>query len=1454
MDNETINFEEARKQLSETTIASSLEIANASTIRQSDIEYSQHLNQVRQLESQETATSLEKTKAYFEQWQEGTVLGQLTKSKVNKEDFVKEEGFQRISPLELSKIGSELGLTTEEQKKLAMADSTQEYHALYQEAKTNSSKREMLGNILTSDEQFYGSLATSLIDYDFMASVALTGGFGIGFKALKTGVLAQTATKLAMTSSVISATHPFVMNGLKDEHRDMESMVQESLLRGAIEGIASKLFIPTIKAEVSQAISEITDVPLIARIDSRIVTPEIPTLNMKPAPIETKPIVEPTPLTTKNTLVEEFRVKDAETIAKDIGSDAEYAQMVKDELQVQLDNFGHLVKNDDEFFQKMTNKDYDWALDYLAKKTEGMTAPKTEIIEKFPRPKGMDEQIIDMIETDLVASSKAEFDKVGFGATISGYANASKTFSEFVDGMKNYLRENSFDIEKITTASKAIRVNAKQLLDDVEGMVGLTKQEKKLFSDVLNREVDDMLDIAKAQDGLLNKTEAKAIAQDTASRTKQFIDRIRQDRDMLFQNITKTAQKTITELNSKYDDLLKEVKRIEDKLDAQTSGVKAKGKVTDTTLEKAQESASKAKQAMDDAIEKEIEKITKDVGEKNAKQVRLVKDGDGYKFGKYKIPTAIAIGAFGTNAMAGDGTGDFIIGTAEQLFTLAVLAGLGRYAYKSGILGSVASHAFKGAEQGASAMKKAWVAKQNFQEAMKGDMMWLRTRFSGTYAPIVKYASRVGNEELKNLTDKLLFNGMKGSSDTVEVAKKTFLHEMSAKYMTMENDLFSKWLSANGLSWKDYIKSTLDGYSLRTMFREIVSDVKDGARSVESAGSEFVKQMASHSKSLYDETIKRLEELGVDGVEQMKKVNGYVSRRFSNKVRELLVDASPEDLLLIKDKFKTMYRSAVASSKKELDGISMKLKTVLDKMDTMDSFKSFVEKNEKTLRLAVTDDSEMADLLESFLKSTTVDEAKSSYKLFAQSIDDLTNEAKIDSKISKYIENLKKDGYANSVADVMAPLKHRVPLDMKAYGEPMWVGFRGGKKEIKLNDLFERDDYELFSKYTSSAGGRLALKQAGYQVDDAKGIIDRIGDETVKTEMDSVLKATLGNPIVNDLTEHSAKLIQGMGNIASGTLLAGLSAIMTIQELGMAVGRAMRYNTERGLVFQHLGDIAHDIFKNTGRDSAFVNVFAENTGTGLSSKSGMAHMRGETHGSLEDFSSGGYLYNMTKTYRDTIITGRGFGIARYADALEKINGLMNLQRLTEMVHLDKEFAPFLMEKYGVSIEDRVFLKRVLGLNEKGYAKQPLFESMNTSERLKYQTILFNMNQFGAQIGTMGTTPQVLYASSIGSTFAKVMSYPINSIENLGMPMLKGMFNGDADSYIALASSYMGAYVAVKMKAMALGREEKDDEYYHSMAVMNMPFMAPAGIMHAVINPTVPSGLERFAGTMMGSHW
>ena len=1447
--------EDELKKLIDIDIASGEQVLQGSKILPSDIEVSKAVKQKEQWRTSEEASFIDKTKAQIFQWQENTAFGALSKNSIDLTNFKQEEGHQEPSVYELTRMRGELGLKEEEFKKLSDAGKigAEAFGAVYQEVKTASQNREMISKVLTENEQFYGGLATSLVDYDTLVSSVLTGGFGLGMKALSTGVKAKTATKLALASGITSATHPFVMNEINNEHRDMESMLQESIFRAVLETGASKLFIPTLKDDTVKAIAQATDIPSITKIDDRLTTPKI-TLDLKPAPITTKEIIEPTAIPSGNKILNEFTSKSVDDIAKELGSDTEYATFIKQEFNDKMAEYGHLVKNDDELLQRITNKDYEGAIDYVTKKTEGMTAQKVDVVEKFPRPKDMNEQMIDMIEADLVTASKKEFDKVGFGSTIQAFNNASKSFTEYIDGMKKYLTENSFDLTKMNSATLAIRTNIKDLLDDVQSLTGLTKQDKKLFSDVLNREVDDLLDVAKRQDELLSSAEKRAVQAETKSKTELFVESVRNSREELFKNITKTAQKTITDLTKKYDDAIKDVKRIEEKLASQADGVKSKGKsATDNTLATAQKELDKAKQAMDNAIEKEINKIAVDVADKNAKKITLVKDGEFYKFGKYKIPVAIAIGAFGTNAMASNGSGDIAISGLQQILALAILAGVGRHMYKKGVFGAIADKAFAGAEQGATAIQKTWIAKQNFTEAMRGDMNFLRTRFSGTYMPIMKYATESGNEELKKLTDFMLFNGLKGKSNTVEVGKKTFIAEMGSKYTSAETDLFSKWLKENGYGILDEVKNTIEGFSLRSKFREMVSDVKDGARTISGKGYEYVEEMAKRSKSLYDETISRLEELGVEGVEDMKKINGYVSRRFNTSVRELIVDAGDE-LPKIKEKLKAMYLSQAIKSKKEIDGISANLRKVVSKMDTIDSFKSFVEKNGKTLKTAVIEDTELSNMLDDFLNSETIEGAKASYTKFAKTVDDMVTEEKATLKIDEYVEHLKTDGYINSIADVMSPLKNRIPLDMKAFGEPLTINFRGKPREIKLNDLFDRDDYDLFSKYISSAGGRLSLKNAGYEVSQAQKIIDEIGNQTVKDEMNSVLKAVVGNPVVTDLTEHSSKMVQGLGNVAMGTMLMSFSFISTVQEMSMLGVRMMRHTDEGRFVFQNLKDIAHDIISNTGKDSAFTKVFAENMGSGLSSKSGIAHLRGEAHGALEGDSSGGYLYNATKYYRDKVITGRVFGIARWADALEKANGLANLTRLNNIVLKDEKYASFLMDKYGISAEDKLMLKKFLSFNDKGYPKMPQFENMSASEKLKFQTIMFNMNQFGAQIGTMGTTPQVIYATSIGNTFGKLLNYPINSIENIGMPMLKGVFRGEADAYIAVMSSYMGAYLAARLKTVALGREEKDDDYYHGLALMNMPMLAPASIMHGLTNPTVPSGIERTISAISGSNY
>ena len=210
--------EDELKKLIDIDIVSGEQVLQGNKILPSDIEVSKAVKQKEQWRTSEEASFIDKTKAQIFQWQENTAFGALSKNSIDLTNFKQEEGHQEPSVYELIRMRGELGLKEEEFKKLSDAGKigAEAFGAVYQEVKTASQNREMISKVLTENEQFYGGLATSLFDYDTFVSSVLTGGFGLGMRALSIGVKTKTATKLALASGITSATHPFVMNEIND--------------------------------------------------------------------------------------------------------------------------------------------------------------------------------------------------------------------------------------------------------------------------------------------------------------------------------------------------------------------------------------------------------------------------------------------------------------------------------------------------------------------------------------------------------------------------------------------------------------------------------------------------------------------------------------------------------------------------------------------------------------------------------------------------------------------------------------------------------------------------------------------------------------------------------------------------------------------------------------------------------------------------------------------------------------------------------------------------------------------------------------------------------------------------------------------------------------------------------------------------------------------------------------
>lgn len=1393
-----------------------------------------------QEEKQKEASLSDKLGQYRDVWSENTVIGQefnVQPTRVNPLDFFPEDNYKPISGEMAVKLTKDVGAPLSLARNLTNARSQAEADAYLNEAKADSKKRDMRNDILTNKEQMYGGALLSIADFDTLFSLAVSGGVGTIAKTLTT---AERISGVATASALLSASHPFIMNTVKGENADTSEMLSEGIIRGFVEGLATKFMTPIYKDTIGKEVIDATKAPLQLAYNPQL-APDAQKLLGAPEVVNT---VNKFGGAIESKVLDEFGTASINDIAKLTGGDGAYAQVLKEELTNKINQFGELAVKDKEFMQHMNNKDYESALNRLDKKSAEWKAPSTAPEPEIPRPETFSEtvnKVVDLVESELVATTKTQF-----GAELHTYTNASKSFTETIDGIKTYLRENSFDLEKVGKAINAIKEDVSSTLKTVKELTGLSNKDKKLFEEVFNSDLDDLLNLAKHQDALLNKQTLSFEKSDVVGRTKNLMERMRANKDLFLEYASSTTKAELAKIENKITKLEKTIANLKEI--KQTKAV-----IKDTAI--AEKEVASLKTTVSSTTEAEIAKIEKTVLEKNRKSIRLVKDGDNYVFGKYKIPVAVAIatlgttGAFASDGKNGMGGGDILVYGAIGAFTLFSLwkaQGIVRGA-SGGVISSIGERMFKGASENSGALEKGIKATQNFKQAIKDDALFLRTRFTETYAPLKKYALAKGDAKLSKFIDDILFDGLNGKTGNVEAVKLTQINKNIGRYTATERDLFWEWAKENKISYPQYVKSILDGTDYRAIFREYVTDVRDGLRSVDDlAGGRTIKAMAQESKRFREELIDMAEELGVDGVEKMKKLRNYVERRYKDNFRQLLTDTDEAGYNTIKQAFKDMYLGGLSKTEKAIRTTNLSIKNLLSHAgEDATSIKNFITENKEKILLDLDGHEELTSIIERMEKTDSVVTMRTLHKKFEEGVATLRNDEVVDSKISKYLEDLKSDGYANKVADVVSPLKHRIPLDLSKFN-PNGLGIKilGSNKTIMLRDLFERNDFELFSHYQSSLSGHIALKQAGYTVSDAKKIIEKVGGQE-KDELQNVLDGIVGVPIYT-MTPSSTKFIQAMTNIGTSTIMAGGSALSVLQELTMVLGRMARYSNERGAVFRSIGDIVHDVVKNTGRESALSNILADMSGIGQSSKSGTAHFRGEAYGALDADINGGYLYNSTKLLRDTVLTGRGVSIGRWADMNEKLNLVMNLERLNDIVLNDRVYGKFLMDKYGITAEDRMFLKNHLSYNAKGHAKLPTYNLMSTSEKLKFQSIMFNMNQYGAQISTIGSTPNIMYATSVGNMFGKLIAYPINSVSNIALPTLKGMFNGDADAYTTMALSYMGAYASAKARVAIMGRKDKTEEQYHMYALLNSPFLAPMAIEQAITSPAVPSGITKLA--------
>jgi hypothetical protein len=1303
-------------------------------------------------------------------------------------------------------------------------------------------RNQRYANTLSQREKIASFIVPALTEPDIVFSV------GAGIKIKKAIDLFGGAGKLAATSAAISGVTPFARDFVTGQDREVDDLMAEGLLFGAIEG--SLLW--GAGSRVEKAFLQSADrIPTTEgnQIANNIVQPErniSPIVSRVDNPSET--------FSRTDNLVDE-----AEETQK-LGAPTDTPIIGSPNIQTRADV--PLIGMESEAQAILRQSDEIKANSYYNTYLDMMTNPKTG---KFFTAKERDKShgwfdittdTGDRIYTVRVAGQRMLQSEFGASSRVLDRFVKGKPTQKDIDIISNDLKNfegnpsfssysipDSFPVSLMDRIDKIIIKRLARTAGKLDNFQSLDNFFAELHTyDLFTNRLKGLFDnlaIYIAKNRAFNPEQYQAVIAQMGSVVDEVVDNIaligrysKEELETIRRNLKGDLDLWLENASEGGDILfgLRANKDPQELLKIAKGADKTKLRNILKILNTSKDEAAKNKALKE--LDKLKSKILSSYDSKTG--IRLKADGDFFKIGNKKIPAAIALGILAPSAaMADDGSGDMIVEVAIGTLVALFLGAQGLKLVKSGRLGEVLNNNFTGAADEASRVSFATKAKRIYTNIFKGELSSARTRFTETFTPIMQTLVKEGNLKAKVMLENILFNGFKGNQKTAEVIKSINFNRRLAEYTDIERPAYAEWLKANGITAGQRISERLQGHAYLQQFRNYVTDAKEGLlKNIPENGKEAIIKVANEQKRIEKELVKEAEELGVEEAGAIKMFENYVTRKYTSNGRRMFAELTWDNREKLIYAFAQMAKShAIKMQAKTKEFRELGL-DILKRDDlTIAEIRNFLKQHEG-IRNIIREDHKLLSAFDEALNKTTketldeasnkaiAEEARDALKKFFKLSDESTADEVVRGKVKGYINALSKNMYSYEAADIFSSFKSRIGLDMSAW-EDFTIKINGVEKKITKETIFNRNSFDLFESYANSLTGRNALKFAGYQVSDVKNIIKTVKNETARKELNAVLDIMIGRPVI-DITEPMRKSLQTINNLSSGVLLIG-SSFSVIMEASWFLGRSIF--SPRSGVAGISGVIKY--FSGMGEDAFALRAFIDGMGLGSTSKIGKANLRGiEVDVFGDDF--GGTLYNLTKEFRDFVITSKPFSIGFISDMNEIGNLGANFQKLTDFVYGKGKIADDLLEKYGIKEGDEVWLKKYLSHNSKGYGKYPDWSKIPYEDAQKIKAILFNMNQYGAQRVMHGTTPAFAYMTALGSTISKLLTYPLNAFGNIGLPALKLMAKGDMETWVGQASYFLGAIAAMKLKDLTLGRSDRDEEDYYMYAMLNMPLFGGVG--------------------------
>ena len=425
--------------------------------------------------------------------------------------------------------------------------------------------------------------------------------------------------------------------------------------------------------------------------------------------------------------------------------------------------------------------------------------------------------------------------------------------------------------------------------------------------------------------------------------------------------------------------------------------------------------------------------------------------------------------------------------------------------------------------------------------------------------------------------------------------------------------------------------------------------------------------------------------------------------------------------------------------------------------------------------------------------------------------------------------------------DALSSGKFRVSMDFSTF-QPFKVMMDGVEQQIDLAHIFERNAGTLLERQSSQVRGMVAIKKAttGLKLEDGtvlkegfssemaiKQVIAKEPDSYAREVLETYTDSLLGHPLY-DVGSEASKTVNAMRDLAYSRL--ALTQFSMFSEYATAVMHMFESSKTMSEGMNHFRNLIKGVIGKEKANTALSDEIADLTGMGSSTyrrENSIRNLDGMYN--VVDEAGEGKLAragHMTK-YISLAFTR----IIQADDALKRIAGIYNTEKLANVVNGVSKFSANRMERLGI---DQEFIDMFKGkiILENGNLQSGFSKGWSQEMKDAYLNVMHRMIMTDSPEAILSSLPHMTATSDAGRLIGFMTAFAAQSYTTKA---LAGAKRGDMRSYLETLVYFMGTYAGVYSRGLATGKDETPEEIAYK-TVMMMPFAAPYGVASMASDP------------------